>query len=52
MSRGRFGGYGGQFVPETVMPCLLELEDAYDAARRDPAFAAELDGLQIGRAHV
>ena len=45
MSRGRFGGYGGQFVPETVMPCLLELEDAYDAARRDPAFATELDGL-------
>jgi tryptophan synthase beta chain len=45
MSRGRFGAYGGQFVPETVMPCLIELEAAYEAARRDPAFRAELDEL-------
>jgi tryptophan synthase beta chain len=45
VSRGRFGAYGGQFVPETVMPCLLELEEAYGAARRDPAFQAELDYL-------
>lgn len=45
MSRGRFGAYGGQFVPETLMPCLLELEAAYAEARADPAFQTELDGL-------
>jgi tryptophan synthase beta chain len=45
MSRGRFGAYGGQFVPETVMPCLLELEEAYAGARDDAAFQAELDEL-------
>ena len=39
---GRFGDYGGRFVAETLMPCVLELEAAYDAARDDPAFAAEL----------
>ncbi len=47
MSRGRFGIYGGQFVPETLMPCLLELESAYDAARIDPAFARELEHLLV-----
>ncbi len=41
---GRFGDYGGRFVAETLMPLILELEAAYDAARDDPAFAAELDG--------
>ncbi len=41
--RGRFGPYGGRFVPETLMPALLELEQAYEEARRDPAFQAELD---------
>jgi len=45
VSRGRFGAYGGQFVPETLMPCLLELEEAYQAARRDATFQAELDHL-------
>jgi tryptophan synthase beta chain len=45
VSRGRFGAYGGQFVPETVMPCLLELESAYTAARADATFMAELDDL-------
>lgn len=44
-ARGRFGPYGGQYVPETVMPCLRELADAYAAARADAAFAAELDLL-------
>ncbi len=43
--RGRFGDYGGRFVAETLMPLILELEAAYDAARADPAFRAELDGL-------
>jgi tryptophan synthase beta chain len=41
----RFGPYGGQYVPETLMPALSELELAWVAARQDPAFAAELDGL-------
>jgi len=45
MSRGRFGAYGGQFVPETVMTCLLELEAAYAAARGDAEFERELGEL-------
>ncbi len=40
---GRFGAYGGRFVAETLMPLILELETAYDAARADPSFQAELD---------
>ena len=44
-ARGRFGPYGGQFVPETLMPALAELEAAYDAAKADPAFWEELDDL-------
>jgi tryptophan synthase beta chain len=40
-----FGIYGGQFVPETLMPALDELEQAWVAARSDPSFRAELDGL-------
>ncbi|MGW8319488.1 MAG: pyridoxal-phosphate dependent enzyme, partial [Candidatus Promineifilaceae bacterium] len=43
--RGKFGPYGGQFVPETLMPALEELIQAYDEARRDPSFVAELEGL-------
>ncbi len=42
-SRGRFGAYGGRYVPETLIPVLDELEAAYAAAVRDPAFAAEVD---------
>ena len=45
MRTGRFGNYGGQFVPETLMPCLIELEAAYRAAEQDSAFQAELDDL-------
>ncbi len=41
--RGRFGLYGGRFVAETLMPCILELEAAYAEVRRDPDFQAELD---------
>ena len=40
-SRGRFGGFGGRFVAETLMPNILEVQAAYDAARKDPAFEAE-----------
>jgi len=43
--RGHFGAYGGRFVAETLMPLVLDLERAYEAARRDPSFQAELDGL-------
>jgi tryptophan synthase beta chain len=42
---GRFGSYGGRFVPETLMDPLLELEAAYARARSDPAFAREFEGL-------
>jgi len=38
----RFGPYGGQYVPETLMPALAELESAWLAARRDPSYAEEL----------
>ena len=41
--RGHFGMYGGRFVAETLMPLILEVERAYDAARNDPAFQAEID---------
>jgi tryptophan synthase beta chain len=41
--RGHFGRYGGRFVAETLMPLILEVERAWAAARRDPAFQAELD---------
>lgn len=42
---GRFGKYGGRYVPETLMPAVLELEHAYAEAAADPAFFAELDQL-------
>jgi tryptophan synthase beta chain len=41
----RFGPYGGQYVPETLMPALSELEQAWIDARDDPAFRGELDAL-------
>src|ERR1700733_203546 len=41
----RFGRYGGQYVPETLMPALAELEQAWREAREDPGYRAELDGL-------
>jgi len=40
--RGRFGSFGGRYVPEVLMPALLELEEAYTAAKDDPDFQAEL----------
>ena len=42
---GHFGAFGGRFVAETLMPLLLDLEKAYDAAKKDPSFHAELNGL-------
>ena len=44
-SGGHFGPYGGRYVPETLMEPLRELEEAYAAAGRDPAFQAELERL-------
>jgi tryptophan synthase beta chain len=44
-AQGRFGEYGGRYVAETLMPAVLELDDAYEAAKADPAFKAELDGF-------
>ena len=44
-SSDRFGAFGGRYVPETLIPALDELEVAYETARRDPAFIAELDDL-------
>ncbi len=43
--RGYFGIYGGRFVAETLMPLILELQQAYDDAKADPAFHAELQAL-------
>ena len=43
--KGRFGQYGGRYVPETLMAALEELEQAYDVANADPTFHTELDGL-------
>lgn len=41
--KGRFGRFGGQFVPETLMTSLEELELAYEEAKKDPSFQEELD---------
>ena len=44
-STGRFGRFGGRFVPETLMPACIELDAAFRDAWADPVFRAELDGL-------
>jgi tryptophan synthase beta chain len=43
---GYFGRFGGQYVPEALSGAIAQLTDAWDAARADPAFAAELDDLR------
>jgi tryptophan synthase beta chain len=45
MSKGRYGVHGGQYVPETLMNALLQIEEAYEFYKKDPAFTAELDTL-------
>lgn len=50
---GRFGRFGGKYVPETLMPALAELETAYQQYRNEPSFQAELQGFlrdYVGRA--
>ncbi|WP_426050556.1 tryptophan synthase subunit beta [Brevundimonas sp. SL161] len=42
-AEGRFGPYGGRFVAETLMPLVLELNQAYEACKADPTYQAELD---------
>ena len=42
---GRFGEFGGRFVPEVLMPALEELEAAFVASRQDPEFQGELSEL-------
>jgi len=45
MSKGRFGKHGGQFIPETLMNAVIELEEAYEHYRHDIAFCDEFDKL-------
>ena len=45
MSKGRFGEFGGQYVPETLMNAVNEVEEAYNHYKDDPEFRAELDDL-------
>lgn len=45
MSKGRFGVHGGQYIPETLMNAVIELEEAYARFREDPGFVSELDRL-------
>ncbi|MFY9519457.1 MAG: tryptophan synthase subunit beta [Caldicoprobacterales bacterium] len=45
LSRGRFGVHGGQYIPETLMNAVLELEQAYNYYKNDPKFQAELTDL-------
>ncbi len=49
-SEGHFGEFGGRYVPETLMPAVLELEEAYRQAADDPSFESELHAL--GRTYV
>src|SRR2546430_13336415 len=41
--KGRFGQFGGQYVPETLMPALHELEEAYEEAKEDRSFREDLE---------
>ena len=45
--KGRYGLYGGQYIPETLIPAVQELEQAYERYRNDPVFQAELKELSL-----
>lgn len=45
MKKGRFGTHGGQFIPETLMNAVIEIEEAYECYKKDEAFLQELDEL-------
>ena len=44
-SKGRFGVHGGQYIPETLMNAVIELEEAYNHYKNDPEFIKELTAL-------
>ena len=50
--RGHFGIFGGRFVAETLMPLILELEAAYETAKKDPAFQAEMESYGRSEEHT
>ena len=52
MSKGRFGVHGGQYMPETLMNAVIELEEAYNHYKQDPEFQAELTALLKGMKDV
>ncbi|MFA7079025.1 MAG: tryptophan synthase subunit beta, partial [Syntrophomonas sp.] len=45
MSKGRFGIHGGQYIPETLMNAVIELEESYNRYNNDPDFQMELEDL-------
>ena len=45
MAKGRFGVHGGQYIPETLMNAVIELEQAYEHYKKDPAFMKEFEDL-------
>ena len=45
MKKGRYGDYGGQYIPETLMNAVIELENAYEHYKNDPEFNRELEDL-------
>ena len=45
MTKGRYGQHGGQYIPETLMNAVIELEEAYEHYKKDTAFNAELNDL-------
>ena len=45
MTKGRYGQHGGQYIPETLMNAVIELEEAYEHYKKDTAFNAELSDL-------
>ncbi len=50
VAKGRFGIHGGQYIPETLMNAVIELEEAYSRYKDDPGFIGELDGLLVNYA--
>ena len=50
MANGRFGIHGGQYIPETLMNAVIELEEAYNRLKDDPGFKAELNDLLVNYA--
>lgn len=50
MTKGRYGQHGGQYIPETLMNAVIELEEAYEYYKNDPAFNTELNDLLMNYA--